>query len=88
MANFNRARFSPSIYLFPHSDKICFHHSMRTARPQNLRALLVLVACGFLWLWPQAATSQLQRPETCHSCVPGAVREELAIGFHLGQSYG
>lgn len=30
----------------------------------------------------------LQQPEACHSCVPSSVREDLAIGFDLGQSYG
>lgn len=58
----------------------------RTLNTGTLPVLLFLLTCGFLW--PQPATSHLQRPETCHSCVPSEDREELAIGFHLGQSYG
>lgn len=59
---------------------------MDSVRTRSGWAFLVLLSCAFLG--PPLAICQLQRPEACHSCVPDFIREELAIGFHLGQSYG
>lgn len=60
----------------------------RTLSAWTLLALPTLVACSLLLPRPEPATNHLQRPEICHACVPSEDREKLAIGFHLGQSYG
>ena len=73
--------FDPSTCENNHS-----HHTMETGRTQSAWAFFFLLSCTLLW--PQLATCHFRRPEVCHSCVPGFVREELAIGLHLGQSYG
>lgn len=51
--------------------------------PSRSLAFLFLLLCILL---PHVALSQ--RLEACHACVPTSVRNQAAIGFDLGQSYG